>query len=382
MTSTTSGLRAVPGVTRRLHLQRPESLPAMLVTLVGAGVVIAYWRLVGFSTFASDAKSYWLNSEHWDHPVDPFHLPAYPFTVAVVRGATGGGLAPTYVMTLITLVAVLAGVAATYALAHEVHLSRRASLAAASAFGLWPFVGVVYTALPVSDPMALAALLWGATFLLRERVVPAGLALGCAAMTHKGLWPTIGLIVIGQLLVVGRRRAGIAIGAIAAAPVLALWLDGVATGQLPSWLFRSSAEDATQATGPSLHYLDGLVGGLIYGDRIARDRAIVVIGVVALAVALVVLNVPRWRAPAHLVFAVFAAQIVFMSVTLNQHLIWASVRFSGLLAVPAAWAVSGAIDRCEPGRWRALAAGVGLALVATQVLTAAAIARHSWGAIL
>jgi hypothetical protein len=285
-------------------------------------------------------------------------------------------------MTCITITAMLTGVAGTYALAHEANLSRRASLAAASAFGLWPFVGVIYTALPVSDPVALAALLWGATFLLRQRVVPAGLTLALAAMTHKGLWPTIGLLIIGRLLVVGRRRSGIAVGAIVAAPVLALWLGGVATGQLPSWLLKSSAEDATQAAGPSLHYLDGLLGGLLFGDRIARNRAIVVMGVVALAAALLVVHAPRWRAPAHLVFAAFAAQIVFMSVTLNQHLIWACVRFSGLLAVPTAWAVSGAIDRCEPRRWRALGTGVCLTLVATQVLTAAAIARRAWGAIL
>ena len=38
---------------RRAAFRRPESLPALLVTLTGVAVVLGYWRLVRYSAFAT-----------------------------------------------------------------------------------------------------------------------------------------------------------------------------------------------------------------------------------------------------------------------------------------------------------------------------------------
>lgn len=361
----------------------PGSLPALLVTLCGVAVVLGYWRIIGFSVYTSDVANYWSDSVHWRDPFSQFHVPGYALILTVVRSATGDVIPPTGLMTLVTVTALLSGVHATYTLASHTGLSRRVSLSAASAFGLWPFVGVTYAAFPVSDPVALALLLWGVVFLLRERPALAGLAFGLTAVTHKALWPAVGLLVAGQLVGSARRRAGIVIAGVAAVPLLAYWVYGIASGHSAAWLMSTSAEDAARPAGHrALHVLDGLVGSAVYGDWVGRARVGVAVGMLALAVILLVIHMSTRREPVHFVVAVFSFQIIFMALSLNQHLIWASVRFSGLLAFPTAWAVSRAIDACRPSRWRYLTLVVTGLLIATQVLTAAEGSRRQWLGVL
>jgi hypothetical protein len=369
---------------RRWRGSWPGSTPALVVVGGAAGVLVLYWHLIGFSTFVSDPLGYWADSLYWREPYNAFHLAGFPLLLAAARGATFDSVDPVTLMTTIAIAALLVGVHGTYRLARLVGLSERTSIAAATGFGLWPFVGTVYAAFPVADPLVLALVVWGAVYAVRGIAAPAGLCLGLAAVTHKSVWPTVALIVVGTFLWVGRsRRFAVTTAALALVPPLALWIAGVATGQRVTWLVSSSASDGVAPLHrDSLPIFDGLVGNVVYGDGIGRARAVVAFVMVALALVVLLSNMARWREPFPWIASVFALQVLGLALVMNQHLVWSAVRFGGLLAVPAATLVARRIDSCPPARWHLLAGVAVVLLVGTQLLTAWEGSSRGWLGIL
>lgn len=371
----------VPGTTEEATRgRRPGSLPALTITAGAFGILLAYWEAIGFSTFVSDPLNYWADSLYWQHPFNEFHVAGYPLLLALARGLTFDVLAPIALMTAVTGVALLAGVHGAFRLATAIGCSSRASLAAATAFGLWPFVGTVYAAFPIADALVLSLMVWAAVWAVRGRAIPAGLLLGLAAVTHKSLWPAIGLIVVLSWCWTDRGRAfGARVTAFAAAPIVALWLAGVADGESVTWILASSADDGiAPLRHSSVPVFDGLVGTVLYGDAVARARLAVVVAMVALALVVLLGSYRRWREPFPALASAFALEIIGLALVMNQHLVWSSVRFSGLLAVPAAALVATRLDAIPPRRWRLLAGAAVVVLVGTQLLTAWEGADRGW----
>ncbi len=358
----------------------PGSLPALAITTGAFGILLCYWDSIGFSTFSSDPINYWADSLYWQHPFNEFHVAGYPLLLALARGITFDALSPIALMTTITGVALLAGVHGTYRLASAVGCLRRTSRAAATAFGLWPFVGTVYAAFPIADALVLSLMVWAAVWIVRGRAIPAGLLLGLAAVTHKSLWPAIGLAVVVSWCWTDRGRAfGARVSAFAAAPVVALWVAGIADGESATWLLASSADDGiAPLRRNSIPVFDGLVGTVLYGDAVARARLVMVLAAVALALVVLLSSYRRWREPFPAMAAVFALEIVGLALVMNQHLVWSSVRFSGLLAVPGAVLVASRLDAIPTRRWHLLAAAAVAVLVGTQLLTAWEGADRGW----
>jgi len=363
---------------------RHGSLPALALAAGTTALLVAFWHSIGFSSFTSDPLGYWANSLFWREPFNQFHVAGYPLLIALVRGSTFDAFTPTTVMTSITVVALLAGVHGTYRLAGLVGLSQRCSVASASVFAVWPFVGTVYTAFPVADTLVLALMVWGAFLLLRRRAATAGLLLGLAAVTHKSLWPAIALLAIASFFWNGLdRRFGATVAAFTATPLAALWIAGIASGQPVTWLVVGSTNDGIQPlTHHSLAIFDGLVGSLIYGDWIARARVLVVVPIVALAFVILLTHYRRWREPFSCIVTIFALEVVGLALVMSQHLVWSSARFSGLLAVPAVSLVATRIDATARRRWHVLAAIVVLVLIGTQLLTAWEGASRDWQGVL
>ncbi len=358
----------------------PGSLPALVITGSAVGILIVYWHAIRFSTFTSDPANYWTDSVRWFEPFNPYHVAGFPLLLASVRGATFDVIPPTTLMTLVTTVALLLGVNGTYRLATTTGLSPRCSVAAATAYGIWPFVGAVFAGFPVADPVVLALTVWGAVWALRGRAIPAGLLLGLAAVTHKSLWPAIALLVVASFFWIGRgRRFGATLAAFAAGPLVALWIAGIASGQTVTWLAASSADDGiTPLPHHSLPVFDGLFGSMVYGNAIGRARVAVVIPMFALALIVLLPYYRRWREPFPSIASVFALEILGLALVMNQHLVWSAVRFGGLLAVPAVSLISMRVDALPARRWHIVATIVVVVLVGTQLLTAWEGSSRGW----
>ena len=140
-----------------------------------------------------DVFDYWQDSLNWREPYNPFHMPGYAFTIAVLQWGTGGLLSPIITMLVITLAALSLAVVAIYQLAGH-GLVRKADFAgflAVGLFVLWPMVGISYVAYPIADMFGMAPLLIAIWLLLKKKSMSGGLVLGLTLISHKasGLSP-------------------------------------------------------------------------------------------------------------------------------------------------------------------------------------------------
>jgi hypothetical protein len=352
----------------RAHItDRPTRVWAPLVIASAAfASVLSYWYGLGFRIFRSDVASYWRDSLAWREPFGVVHMPGYPLAIAAVRGVTCDVLTPVTLMATINLVALVAGTYGTLRLASQLGLSDRTAVAAAVAFALWPCVGITYSAFPLADMPAMAVVIWGAVLLLDERGIAAGCSLGLAAITHKGLWPAVGLLLVGALTSPDRRRLAVRCSLTALFPFGALWVGGVVHGEPASWpVARSISLEAEPDS--SLPLLDGLIGSILYGGAAGLLRAGMAMAATLGAGLLFSHYVRHWRDPGQQVLATLSAQVVFLGLTLNQNAIFATVRFSGLLSVPLAYSLGGRLDGIGAREWRRIA-GAGIAVLAVSQL--------------
>lgn len=354
---------------------------ALGIVLLGWALVLGLWALLGFDTLRSDAASYWQDALAWAMPYDAFHVPGYAWLIAAARAAFPV-LPPLAMMQAVTLLALLAGAWLVYRILKDAGVEDEPAAWGALAYGLWPFVGVTYVALPVADAPALALSLAGTWALCRRRPYAAALLLGLALVTHKATWPLVALLWTALLLSRDRPRPGRTIGATALLllPLAVLWAAGSMHHGTPAWLVSSNWAAEIQSTG-ALPVLDWI------GDTLDRGgfglvKGAVVVGVAALA-AVLTWTSARAERPYAGYGAAIALAILLLCLALNRHEIWAAVRFSRMLVLPLGWSllVSGAPQRVrdyrDGHRWVSGAARplLAAALLASQLAYAWYMAR-------
>ena len=290
-----------------------------------------------FDLLRTDALDYWGDSFGWRQPFNPFHVPLYPMVLALLRGATLGAVSPVALMAAVNLGSLLAGVALVRALLLETGEESGAAEIGALLYAFWPFVGIVFAASLQAEVPAMALFLGGLLALWRARWPLGGLLLGLAAVTHKGLWPFVGLVVLSEIATrgAGGVRRGAPLLAFVLAPLSFLWAAGVAAGHPLDWLVATNLKSEVASRG-SLPLLDGLVGTLLRGDPKALAKGFFVAALAAGSAAFLVMALRR-RYPSWRTGAALAASVLFLAVALNQWEIWAMVRFSRLLALPLVW---------------------------------------------
>jgi hypothetical protein len=359
---------------RTVTERRALVVPVAVATAAFVLVLFDFAVVLHFDRFRSDVAAYWSDSLAWRTPYDKFHVPGYPLLLAGVRGLTGSTFAPTTVMTVVAFLALLIGVAATY-LATRAFASPRVAVVAALLFALWPLVGITDAAYPIADVPAMTFLMVGLACLVRDKPIAAGFGLGAAAITHKAMWLASALLVVAYARAQPQRRQRVLLlVAIAAAPLVALWAGGAIHHRSLSWLFSANFA----AEGPSrtdLPVFDGLVGSFLFGAGAQKVKALLAAGVTALGVAVIVMTIRsrtswKWYATA------LAAPTALLGVILNQHEIFAVVRFGRLLCFPLALLAARYLDDVRVDRWR-LGAGASVAiLLGSQLAFAWYIARE------
>jgi hypothetical protein len=360
-------------------VRRSGERRALAVSLVVAAVAFAvvlfdFAVVLHFDRFRSDVAAYWRDSLAWTAPYDEFHVPGYPLLLAGVRGLTGSALAPTTVMTVVAFLALLIGVAATY-LATRPFASPRVAAVAALLFALWPLVGITDGAYPIADVPAMTFLMVGLACLVRDKPVGAGFGLGAAAVTHKAMWLAVALLVVGYIRAQRQhRQRGVLLVAVTAAPLLALWAGGAIHHRSLSWLFSANFT-AEGHSGSDLPVFDGLFGSFLFGGGAQKVKALLAAGVTTLGVAVIVMTI-RSRASWKWYATALAALAALLGVVLNQHEIFAVVRFGRLLCFPLALLAARYLDDVRLDRWR-LGAGASVAILfGSQLAFAWYIARE------
>ena len=218
------------------------------LVLLGVMLVMIDWLFLEFCLNYDfmgngDVHDYWNDSLDWREPYDAFHMPGYAFTIALLRGATGSLLNPTFIMLAITLTAFSMATASVFNLAGHGQASsgKTISVLAATLFVLWPMVGTTYVAYPIADMFGMAPLLIGIWLLLKKQSIPGGLVLGLTLISHKAMWPFAILIILAHLITMRTKRS-LAGAAVMLVPISVIWVLGAQHHDSAFWLISSNVD--------------------------------------------------------------------------------------------------------------------------------------------
>lgn len=358
-----------------LYYFRPRRYPSLILltalALSAAGVG-GVFRLMRFDVLRSDALGYWQDSLNLAAPFHPYHVPGYPFVVALLRGLTLNLLPPQVVMQVAALMSFAAAVWLVYRILLLSSASPRAALPGGLLFMLWPMVGVTYVLYPVADALALALFLGGVYLHLKGLPGLAALPWAGALFTHKAMWVVVGLCTV-VLWLRSTRDAGrkLAHLALMVAPLLVYFILGALHHNNPLWMLHSNLGTEV-ASRSGLPVLDGVLGTLLGGGL----KGLVKGGLALLVLLLAVVS--TWGPlkkddPAGAINLGIGLGLLLLAVLLNQYEIWAAVRFGRLLVLPLAAlpAVRRVVDApALNGRRTALLAALGVGLLASQLFYA------------
>jgi hypothetical protein len=286
----------------------------------------------------SDVASYWQDSLSWQTPFHRFHVPGYPLAIAFFRSISFGFIPPIILMQLITFVfLVLSYFYLENILKHNKLLKNNSILFLLGFFILWPFVGIIDVVYPISDIIALSFFIMGLFLFINKKSSIGSFVWGLSLITHKAIWIFVLFAFLALFISYKDKKITDWIKSVIIIlfPIFILWLSGSFYHQDPLWLISSNLEVEFQSKG-TLPIMDGLIGTLLSGGL----RAVVKGGLILFVFASsMILGIYLWKKrPAHWQIGIAVCLSVFiLSVGLNQHEIWAAVRFGRLLVIPLAF---------------------------------------------
>jgi Gpi18-like mannosyltransferase len=317
-------------------------------------VVSSFWALwfflkqLGFELVQGDVISYWNDSTHWQQPFDPYHVPGYPIVIALTRGATLDRVPPEMLLVGITFTAYCAGGFVVYRTLIETGFSPESASRGLALYSIWPFVGLTHSVYPNADALATTLVFGGVYLLIRSHYSSAGTLLGLAAVTHKATWPFVALLTLALVWRSDPRTASKLIVP-AVLPLTLLYVSGALSHGSLTWIVSSNLQNELLSQS-SLPVLDGLLGTILRGSQTQIVKAVIVWSVVAGSAGLLLLGLGSGTLRGRLGGAL-AAAVLFLCLALNQLEIWAAVRFSKLLVLPAMWTLQSARPALLKNRW-------------------------------
>jgi hypothetical protein len=314
----------------------------ILLLMMGYMLVALYFIVfLHYNFLRSDVLDYWKDSLAWQTPYHPFHVPVYALTIALLRGVTFGAFPPVAIMMGINLAALLASAFFVYRIIQAGGAKPEFAALGTLLFGLWPFVGLTYAVNPQADLPAMALFLAGLYFLQRSRRLSAAIFLGLAVVTHKAMWPFIGLLVTADFLV--RKsyfsKQNVIFMAIMLFPVGALWLAGSLHHHSYGWLLSSNLKEELAST-TNLPVLDGLLGAFLFEDGLKGVvKGSLLLSFALLAIVSNYLSV-KFKYPDYFYGIAVSVASLLLFIVLNHYEIWAAARFSRLLVIPLVLSVA------------------------------------------
>jgi hypothetical protein len=328
-----------------------------------------YFSWMGFDVFVSDVEEYWRDSLRYAEPFNPGHVPGYPLLLAAIRAMTFGSVSPIVILSGVSFLAFFLSVWGVY-VCITLSGSRKMAFLGTLVFTVWPAVGVVYAAFPMSDSAAIALLVWGICFMKSGRPFFGAVLLGVSAITHKAMW----LFAAACLPVLIYREAPVKLfklAFIALAPFLLLWGSGTLHHGTVTWIFSETLK-VNLSSRAGLPVLDGLFGPVLEGGWPKIAKAVLLVSAVVLA-GILLLRVHRIvdRQLRMLSRSILLAFLV-LAVLVNSLTAMSAIRFSKLLVVPLFLYLGEEATGIEerPGFTNKLTSGILILLTITQYLYA------------
>jgi hypothetical protein len=359
--------------------------PWLLVLIVGAAFFLGLtWCMsvlwdFDFFVFGGDVHTYWEESLAWGTLANPHHPPGYPLLIAFVRALSAGILSPLALMQFLTFTFLMGGAFQCAILCRREGVRR--GWMASLLYLAWPFVGILYAVYPQKDSVVLFLLILGIVLGLDGRWIWTGVAWGIATWMHPLAWIFVPILIPIPWMVFFQERSYRpdspasarmselrAMTAAAVLPLIAFWVWKTAATGDPLSIITSIAGAQVVSRG-SWPVLDGWIGTVMDGG-IAGWIKVGILGLVVLLAACLLL-VAIWdrTTPSNgqdryrrIVSAAIPAGILGMAILLNQHEIWAVVRFSKILILPAILlrdSLFGFVPQCLrwPALWALIVAG-------------------------
>jgi hypothetical protein len=337
---------------------RREYASWIAVLVVGA---LFFWGLsqcmaglwhFDFFISGGDVHTYWQESLTWGSQLNPHHPPGYPLLIAIVRTLSAGLLSALAIMQSLSFLFLMGGAFLCIVLCRREGIPRL-GWQAALVFIAWPFVGSLYAVYPQKDSAVLFFLILGLLLALDGRWIPAGAAWGVATWIHPLAWIFVPILLLGPWAVwiwEGKHRTSApgsirlrelaALTAAAVLPLIGFWIWKTAVTKDPFSIITTIAGAQVVSRG-SLPILDGWIGTLMDGGISGWVKVAILTLVVLLAVYTLVTVLRNRATPSNgrdLFRRIFSAAIpvgiLVMALLLNQHEIWAVVRFSKILILP------------------------------------------------
>jgi hypothetical protein len=316
----------------RVHLTRVYS-PMVILALGYILIALFLGVLLHFDFWNGDVISYWMSSVNWQVPFQQFHVPLFPLEIALFRGLTLDAFRPLFLLMGINFLSLMACTWLIYCIIQARSNNEFATLGALL-FGFWPFVGLTYTVDPLADLPALFFVMLGLYLLLRSRPLLSAPAFGLAIITHKAMWPAVGLISLAFLFLDKEHSLlrKLSFAGIVLLPIVILWLGGALYHHSLTWIISSNLK--VELTSQSNFIIaDGLFGTILKGGIKGILKVIVLLAFMAGCVISVCMN--KDLTSKYRIYGItisIAAIILF--IVLNQHEIWSAARFSRVVAIP------------------------------------------------
>ena len=310
---------------------RPNKI-ILIISLLYISLALFFVFVLDHNFMVSDVSSYWQASIQWRTPFRE-HPPFYAFTIAFFRLISLNLIPPVLLMMIINLISLIGCVYCLIQISKNAGLNLKLSALIVFLFTLWPFVGLTYTVVPLADIPAIALTLGGILLLQVKKPYLAAVLFGLAIVTHKGVWPIIGLIAISvyvrQKLV---SKEKIIFTIITLAPVAALWIMGAFYHGSLNWFMERSLRVNT-TFGEGLMILDGLFGTFREGGFNNLLKGLIVLFLIGLAIIAFIYSLRKKDGKFKISTAISLA-VLLLFVFSSQDTIWGPVRFSRFLIVP------------------------------------------------
>jgi hypothetical protein len=315
-----------------------------MVTLIASflyamSFVIFAWGL-GFDMFRSDVAGYWRNSSGWGKLLfSTAWAPGYSMSIALIRAVTFDSLPPLLVMWSISAAFYATSVSVAYRLFRE--LGAAHAFWYALVYAVFPFVGIIGAVLPTSGSMAMTFCLLTALAFYRQHWPAFSIYGALAFIAHKALW--FSLLPLFAIAFV-RHRPSQRFVLLGSLPLGVLWVAGTVYHGDAWWMTARSARQLMWSAG-ALPAFDGLVTSLLSHSAPKLIKGVVILGVFILAVVLLYQSLRShfWLG------AAMCVGTIAMTAVLNQHEVWAVMRFSRLLMIPVAY--FGIVRLGIPSHW-------------------------------
>lgn len=315
---------------------------SLIITFCAAYYIMAAFFVIGLqhNIFQGDVFGYWQDSINWRTPYHSFHVPGYPLLIALLRSITFNVLSPILTMWIINLLAFVISIYLVYKIIENLIADKKTAFISAFLFGLWPFVGLTYTVIPLADLPVICLFLVGLYDLQRSKYLPAGVFFGFALVTHKAIWIFVFLIVAFDFI---RRKEyfstqNFILLVATMLPLTILWLFGSSYHHSYLWLISSNLNIEVASRG-NLPILDGILGTFLDGGLKGVFKGMILIAFLTVTVGAVFANIKLPSIFRYWGIAI-ALGVLALFVVLNQMEIWAAVRFSRLLIIPLAIGLS------------------------------------------